>query len=176
MSASLAPQWIFQALTADGKVASGAKLYTFISGTSTPSPLYADEEMTTPLANPLELDAGGYGDFWMDDAKVLRFRLVDSDGELIKERSGVSAGGQDLADIYQSIETIEGDISTIEQTIADLALNDLTDVDTAGNAEGDLLRRGPDGKWYPAHVTISESAPAGAPASLDWIWFVVDPL
>ena len=57
-----------------------------------------------------------------------------------------------------------------------LALNDLTDVDTTSNAEGDLLRRGADGNWYPAHVTISESAPVSAPGALDWIWFVVDPL
>ena len=58
----------------------------------------------------------------------------------------------------------------------DLALNDLTDVDTASNVDGDLLRRGSDANWYPAHVTISESAPVSAPGALDWIWFVVDPL
>jgi hypothetical protein len=56
------------------------------------------------------------------------------------------------------------------------ALDDLTDVDTAGEVEGDLLMRGASDQWVPAHVTVSESAPTGAPAAGDLFWFVVEPL
>lgn len=56
------------------------------------------------------------------------------------------------------------------------ALDDLTDVDTTGEVEGDLLMRGAAGQWVPAHVTVSESAPTGAPAAGDLFWFVVEPL
>ncbi|MBK9075538.1 MAG: hypothetical protein IPL77_11280 [Flavobacteriales bacterium] len=51
-----------------------------------------------------------------------------------------------------------------------------SDVDLTSAATGDLLVRDSAGVWKPGHVTVSESAPAGAPASLDWIWFMVDPL
>lgn len=56
------------------------------------------------------------------------------------------------------------------------ALDDLTDVDLAGATTGDLLVRDADGNWIPAHVTVSESAPTGAPAAGDLFWFVVEPL
>lgn len=55
------------------------------------------------------------------------------------------------------------------------ALSLLSDADTTGAADGDLLRRNADGVWTPAHVTISESAPVGAPGTLDAIWYVVEP-
>jgi hypothetical protein len=49
--------------------------------------------------------------------------------------------------------------------------------DQTGAVEGDLLVRGATtGQWTPAHVTVSESAPTGAPAEGDLFWFVVEPL
>lgn len=56
------------------------------------------------------------------------------------------------------------------------ALGLLSDVDTTGNAEGDLLVRNAAGVWVPGHVTVSESAPTGAPAAGDLFWFVVEPV
>lgn len=59
MSAALPPQWLTQALTDVGAVASGARLYSYVSGTSIEAPLYADEAGTTPHDWPLVFSAAG---------------------------------------------------------------------------------------------------------------------
>lgn len=89
MSASLAPQWIFQALTDAGAVASGAKLYSYIAGGgSVPSPLLG-EDGVTPLANPYTFNSAGRAKFLLDDAVSYRLRLETATGALIEERDNV---------------------------------------------------------------------------------------
>jgi hypothetical protein len=44
---------------AQGAPLAGGKVYSFLSGTGTPKPLYADATGTTPLANPVILPADG---------------------------------------------------------------------------------------------------------------------
>lgn len=89
MSASLAPQWIIQALTDAGAVASGAKLYSYIAGGgSVPSPLLG-EDGVTPLANPYTFDSAGRAKFLLDDAVSYRLRLETATGALIEERDNV---------------------------------------------------------------------------------------
>lgn len=56
---SLSPVPIQQFLDANGDPLSGGKLYFYEAGTSTPSPAYANFELTIPLANPVVLDAAG---------------------------------------------------------------------------------------------------------------------
>lgn len=63
----------------------------------------------------------------------------------------------------------------IAGSVPSMALDDLTDVNTASQTTGDILVKTSDGQWKPGHVTISTSAPTGTPGTLDWIWFVVDP-
>lgn len=94
MAASLAPQWIFQALTDAGAVASGAKLHSFLAGGgSVRVPLLAEDGIT-PLSNPFEVNAAGRGNFRLNDAVSYRLRLETAAGVLIDERDNVqSASG-----------------------------------------------------------------------------------
>ena len=47
------------ARTPDGLPISGARLYTYLDGTSTPATVYLDSGLTTPAPNPVTADAGG---------------------------------------------------------------------------------------------------------------------
>lgn len=48
-----------QAVGLDGRPLAGAKLYTYITGTSTPKPVFSDAGITIPHANPVIADAAG---------------------------------------------------------------------------------------------------------------------
>ena len=90
MSGVLAPQWLLQALTDAGAVASGAKLFSYIAGSGdVPTPVYADEALTTQLSNPYTFDSAGRGQFWLDEAISYRLRLETATGVLLAERDGV---------------------------------------------------------------------------------------
>jgi len=53
----------FRATDANGTILSGAKLYIYEAGTSTPKPAFSDAALTIPHANPIVADAGGrFGD------------------------------------------------------------------------------------------------------------------
>lgn len=119
MSGVLAPQWIFQALTDAGDVASGARLFSFVGGGgSVPSPLYADKALTTPLANPYEFDSAGRGQFWLDSSITYRLRLETATGVLIEERDGVE-GAAGMATLANNTDPAKGAglIGWIGQTV-----------------------------------------------------------
>jgi hypothetical protein len=67
-------------LSAVGTLLPGAKLSFFVSGSSTPQPVYQDINLTTPLSQPVEADAAGrfpaiYLDPALPDYRIL---LTDS--------------------------------------------------------------------------------------------------
>lgn len=67
MSGRLAPPF-FTALDANGNPYSGAKLYFYTTGTSTPKDTYSDAALSTPNANPVVADAGGvFGSIFMSN-------------------------------------------------------------------------------------------------------------
>ena len=64
----------YQELTSSGAIASGAKLYTYTAGTSTPKASYSDEALTVPNSNPVVADGSGrFGDIF---ATTGQYRLV----------------------------------------------------------------------------------------------------
>ena len=98
MAGSLAPQWFMQIFDDAGKVASGAKMFSFLSGTSTPAPIYADQPCHVPLNSggddgPWTLDAAGRGEFWLLDGITYRLRIETADGDMLVDRSGITGGG-----------------------------------------------------------------------------------
>jgi hypothetical protein len=93
MSASLAPQWILQALTDAGSVASGAQLHAFIAGGGSVRAPLLGEDGVTPLANPYIFDSAGRGEFRLDDSISYRLRLETATGDLIEERDNVGNSG-----------------------------------------------------------------------------------
>lgn len=63
----------------DGDPLSGGLLFSYIAGTSTPSPLYADSTLLVPNENPVELDSAGRAVLYVDPAVSLKLVLKDAD-------------------------------------------------------------------------------------------------
>ena len=78
MTASLPPQIRFQPLVA-GLPLPGGKVYFYQAGTLVPQAAYAADG-TTPLANPLTLDANGATDFRLGDLLSYKINVTDSIG------------------------------------------------------------------------------------------------
>lgn len=103
-----APYLFQQFFTQDNKPLSGGKIYTYTAGsTNLPKPLYSDSTLSTPISNPLILDAGGRpGEYFMTSGGYL-FILKDSNDVLVESwdyqfGTGTSSGGS-VADSYKSM-------------------------------------------------------------------------
>ena len=75
-----------QFLDNSGNVLTGGKIYTYAAGTTTPQVAYTSAAGTTPLTNPIILDAAGRvptGEIWLTDGLVYKFVLKDSNDVLI---------------------------------------------------------------------------------------------
>ena len=88
----LSPWTRVRFLDANGDPLSGGKLYTYLTGTSTPKATYSDSGGTIN-ANPVILDAEGYTDVWLDNDADYRFRLENSAGVLQWQRDDISPTG-----------------------------------------------------------------------------------
>jgi hypothetical protein len=74
---------IFVALSDSGAPLPGAKLTFWQSGTTTPSNIYADAGLTTPLSNPVIANAAGvFPSIYLDDSVTYRVKLETSAGVL----------------------------------------------------------------------------------------------
>ena len=85
--------------SADGSGAAflvGGKLYSYLAGTTTPTPTYTDESGTAPNTNPVVLDARGEANVWIDETIAYKFVLTDSDDVQIWSLDNVRVG-EDLA-------------------------------------------------------------------------------
>ena len=77
----------------NGVPLAGGLLYTYQSGTTTPATTYTSNSGTTPLANPIVLDAAGRvptGEIWLTDGINYKFVLKDSTDALIATWDGLS--------------------------------------------------------------------------------------
>jgi len=73
-----------------GNVLSGGKIFTYAAGTTTPQSTYTSAGGTTPLANPIILDAAGRvptGEIWLTDGLQYKF--------IIKTSTDVQIGSYD---------------------------------------------------------------------------------
>lgn len=62
-----------------GQPYAGGFLYFYVSGTSTPTPTYQDEGLTTPNTDPVQLDsAGDAGNIFLDPGIIYKVVLTDS--------------------------------------------------------------------------------------------------
>lgn len=57
---TLAPSAVLQVFDQNGDPLAAAQLFSYITGTSTPTPLYHDAALTVPWTNPAIADAGGF--------------------------------------------------------------------------------------------------------------------
>jgi hypothetical protein len=67
-----------------GVVSPGAKLYTFLTASATPQPVYTSDALTVEHANPLVASSGGLlPAFWLANGISYRMRLDDSLGNVL---------------------------------------------------------------------------------------------
>ena len=81
MTAYLPPMIRFQPLVA-GACLPGGSVYFYAAGTTTPQAVYAADG-TTPLSNPLVLDANGATDFRLGDGLSYKILVKDSTGATV---------------------------------------------------------------------------------------------
>lgn len=102
-----------RATDSDGNPLSGAKIYFYLTGTTTPQAVYTDPTLATPLANPVVADSvGRFAAMYLDPAKSYRALGETSDGsvelfDVDPIDSGalsdlVASGGSDLIGFIQS--------------------------------------------------------------------------
>lgn len=98
MTGTLMPQIFLRALDANGKPVSGAKLFSYLTGTSTPTPTYTDATLGTPLTNPILADSGGlFAAIFLNTAVVYRFVLTDASGSQIGNTMDPVSGSPAIA-------------------------------------------------------------------------------
>jgi hypothetical protein len=69
-----------------GNVLTGGKIYTYQAGTTTPLATYTSSSGSTPLSNPIILNAAGRvptGEIWIDYAELYKFVVTTSTDVLI---------------------------------------------------------------------------------------------
>lgn len=86
----------------DGVPCANGFLYFYTTGTSTPLTTYSDAALTTPNANPVELDANGRAESNIFGDGEYRVVLKDADAATIWTRDNVTGGasgaGQEIPD------------------------------------------------------------------------------
>jgi len=112
MTAYLPPMIRFQPLVA-GSPLPGGKVYFYQAGTLTPQAAYAADG-TTPLANPLTLDANGATDFRLGSGLSYKINLTDSVGGAVlgwpvDQIAGDGAAALLSANLADSSDVAKGD-------------------------------------------------------------------
>lgn len=133
MSGSIAPQWLLQFFDDVGNIASGAKLYSYVAGTTEPTPLYADYACTTPIANPYSANAAGRANVWLKNGISYRLRVEDADGNVLCDRWPITGGGSG-EDSYKTKNAETGNLGYH----SDLHSNDVDIQFSVNNTTGKL--------------------------------------
>jgi hypothetical protein len=70
---------VYRIVDASGNPLSGAKLYTYEAGTTTPLAVYTDGALTTPATNPVVMNANGEATLWfgLDEYKLIEKTAAD---------------------------------------------------------------------------------------------------
>jgi hypothetical protein len=89
--ASLSPAPKFYEHDASGAPLVGGLVYTYLAGTTTPTPTYTDSSGDTENTNPVELDASGRANIWLASNVVYKFIVADADDDLIYTVDNISA-------------------------------------------------------------------------------------
>lgn len=98
--ATLTPSPKMQFLDANGAPLSGGKLYTYISGTTTPLVTYTDATAGTPNANPIILDSRGEANVWLGASRY-SMKLTTFADALVWTADGIG-GVATLSDLAAS--------------------------------------------------------------------------
>lgn len=96
MPGSTAPWYIEQFFGPDGKPLSGGKVFFWVAGSTViPKAIYSDIALTTPLSQPLVLDAGGFAPEYFLESGLYKIQTFNSTmtGGAQHTRDNVQGGG-----------------------------------------------------------------------------------
>lgn len=86
MAGALLPEVVIRAVDSAGLAMSGAKLYFYLTGTTTPANTYTSSALSVANANPVVADSGGlFSPIYLDPAVTYRVQLKTSGGVLISD-------------------------------------------------------------------------------------------
>jgi len=94
----------FTAHDALGIPLTGAKLYTYITGTTTPKTTWTDYTKATPNTNPIILDSNGEADVWLDG--VYRLKLLDADDVVLWTKDNMGSESSALLTSFLALVTV----------------------------------------------------------------------
>lgn len=92
MAVSLTPFTKSQWFDSNGKPLAAGKLFTYAAGTTTPQASYTDSTGSTPNANPVILDAGGFADVWLTTGLLYKLVMQNSAGSQIWSEDNINPG------------------------------------------------------------------------------------
>lgn len=112
MTTALTPSPRQQFIDANGDPLASGKVYTYVSGTTTPLATYTTAAGNTANANPIILDSSGRAAIWLTSGDVYTFLVKTSADVLVYTEDGISAsvgsaglaasGGASLVGFIQS--------------------------------------------------------------------------
>lgn len=93
MSASLLFKPVISAVLPTNEIAPAAQLFSYMSGTTTPHPIYLDNAAETPATNPVIADASGeFPPLYLKDEITYRLVLRDAIGDVLWEVDNYTTG------------------------------------------------------------------------------------
>lgn len=98
---TLAPT-VWTVTDSNGDIVPGAKIYTYLAGTSTTEPVYTDSGLSVAHPNPVVCDSAGRATIYLD-AKSYRFVVNDADDAALYTLDpvqGVQTGQTNLGEIF----------------------------------------------------------------------------
>ena len=128
---TLIPVPTLRAVDAFGVPMNGALLQFYLTGTTTPSPVYTSKTLGTPLSNPVVSDSAGlFPAMFVDPAVTYRAQLKTSGGSVV----------QDIDPVFQPVTLAAGSV-TSAMLAAGVAIANLgyTPVNKAGDTATNLL-------------------------------------
>lgn len=98
MAGVLSPDARLRIFSDLGLISAGAKLNTYVTGTTTPLATYSDAGLSVPNANPVVASAGGlFGPIYLTPGVAYKYVLTDAAGNPIWSQDPVTATGLTVA-------------------------------------------------------------------------------
>lgn len=116
-------------------ISDGSIAYFYAAGTTTLQTVYADADLTVPLANPYTIDAGAaFPTVFIDPTLSYRLLLRDSAGNVIEDVDPYDDGLSQFLGAVRSYTRADAIISTIPETVLRLATIGYTTAYDGGHA------------------------------------------
>jgi hypothetical protein len=163
MTGSTAPWYIEQFFGPDGKPLSGGKVFFWVAGSTViPKAIYSDIALTTPLSQPLVLDAGGFApEYFLEPGlyKIQTFNSTMTGGAQHTRDNvqGSTTGGGSGADDHLVIANLT---DPIPGALVDKARSSQSVTITVVDVGGRKLQFDVDEDWLASWLTINYPFPA----------------